>query len=171
MRGKRPTSSLASSTRRPRRRAFLAIGYPEALGGNGGDLTHVLVAAEEMVLAGKSVGTLVGLGSLGIALPPIREVRKRRAEGALRATCAQRREDQRPRDYRAWGRKRCGGRSNESSARWRSLHRQRFQDVHHIRLSRRLRDRCRSNWRRRARGYFDARHRAATRQGSRCRAS
>jgi len=50
---------------------FLGLGYPEELGGNGGDLTHVLVAAEEMVLAGKSVGTLVGLGSLGIALPPI----------------------------------------------------------------------------------------------------
>ncbi len=50
---------------------FLGVGYPEELGGNGGDLTHVLCAAEEMVLAGKSVGTLVGLGSHGIAIPPI----------------------------------------------------------------------------------------------------
>ena len=50
---------------------LLGIGYPEELGGNGGDLTHVLCASEEMVLAGKSVGTLVGLGSLGIAIPPI----------------------------------------------------------------------------------------------------
>jgi acyl-CoA dehydrogenase len=50
---------------------FLAIGYPEELGGDGGDLSHVLVAAEEMVLGGKSVGTCVGLGSHGIALPPI----------------------------------------------------------------------------------------------------
>ena len=50
---------------------FLGVGYPEELGGNGGDLTHVLCASEEMVLAGKSVGTLVGLGSLGIAIPPI----------------------------------------------------------------------------------------------------
>jgi acyl-CoA dehydrogenase len=47
------------------------IGYPERLGGQGGDLSHVLVACEEMVLAGRSVGTLVGLGSHGIALPPI----------------------------------------------------------------------------------------------------
>ncbi|MBX3160159.1 MAG: acyl-CoA dehydrogenase family protein [Deltaproteobacteria bacterium] len=47
------------------------IGYPEELGGQGGDLGHVLVACDEMVLAGKSVGTLVGLGSHGIALPPI----------------------------------------------------------------------------------------------------
>lgn len=50
---------------------FLGTGYPEELGGDGGDLTHVLVAAEEMVLGGKSVGTCVGLGSHGIALPPI----------------------------------------------------------------------------------------------------
>ena len=50
---------------------FLATGYPEEVGGDGGDLSHVLVAAEEMVIAGKSVGTCVGLGSHGIALPPI----------------------------------------------------------------------------------------------------
>ncbi len=50
---------------------FLGTGYPEELGGDGGDLSHVLVSAEEMVLAGKSVGTCVGLGSHGIALPPI----------------------------------------------------------------------------------------------------
>jgi acyl-CoA dehydrogenase len=50
---------------------FLGTGYPEEVGGDGGDLSHVLVAAEEMVLAGKSVGTCVGLGSHGIALPPI----------------------------------------------------------------------------------------------------
>ena len=47
------------------------IGYPEAVGGQGGDLSHVLAASEEMLLAGRSVGTLVGLGSHGIALPPI----------------------------------------------------------------------------------------------------
>ncbi|HET6613321.1 MAG TPA: acyl-CoA dehydrogenase family protein [Kofleriaceae bacterium] len=53
------------------RAGLLGVGYPEALGGGGGDITHVLAAAEEMVLAGKSVGTAVGLGSHGIALPPI----------------------------------------------------------------------------------------------------
>ncbi len=47
------------------------IGYPETVGGQGGDLGHVLVASDELVLAGRSVGTLVGLGSHGIALPPI----------------------------------------------------------------------------------------------------
>jgi acyl-CoA dehydrogenase len=47
------------------------IGYPEAVGGQGGDLGHVAVACEELILAGRSVGTMVGLGSHGIALPPI----------------------------------------------------------------------------------------------------
>jgi acyl-CoA dehydrogenase len=47
------------------------IGYPEAVGGQGGDLSHVLVASEELILAGRSVGTVVGLGTHGIALPPI----------------------------------------------------------------------------------------------------
>lgn len=49
----------------------LGIGYAEELGGAGGDLTHTLVASEEMIVAGHSVGTCVGLGSHGIALPPI----------------------------------------------------------------------------------------------------
>jgi acyl-CoA dehydrogenase len=49
----------------------LGIAYPEAMGGHGGDLSFGLVAAEEMVLAGRSVGTCVGLGSHGIAIPPI----------------------------------------------------------------------------------------------------
>jgi acyl-CoA dehydrogenase len=47
------------------------IGYPEAVGGQGGDLSHVLVACDELILAGRSVGTVVGLGTHGIALPPI----------------------------------------------------------------------------------------------------
>jgi acyl-CoA dehydrogenase len=48
-----------------------AMGYPEELGGAGGDLGHALVSGEEMVLTGKSVGTTVGLSSHAIALPPI----------------------------------------------------------------------------------------------------
>ncbi len=50
---------------------ILGIGYPEDEGGMGGDETHMLVASEEMLLAGRSVGTAVGLGSHGIAIPPI----------------------------------------------------------------------------------------------------
>jgi acyl-CoA dehydrogenase len=47
------------------------LGYPESMGGQGGDFSHVLVACEELILAGRSVGTVVGLGTHGIALPPI----------------------------------------------------------------------------------------------------
>jgi acyl-CoA dehydrogenase len=47
------------------------IGYPETMGGQGGDLGHVLVAYDELVSAGRSVGTVVGLSTHGIALPPI----------------------------------------------------------------------------------------------------
>jgi len=50
---------------------LLGIGYPEEWGGAGGDLTHGVVAGEELVLSGHSVGTCVGLNSHGIALPPI----------------------------------------------------------------------------------------------------
>jgi acyl-CoA dehydrogenase len=47
------------------------VGYPEAYGGAGGDLSHALAAADEMILAGTSVGAAAGLGSHAIALPPI----------------------------------------------------------------------------------------------------
>src|SRR5262249_35882305 len=42
---------------------LLGAGYPEAIGGGGGDLSHVLAIQEELVLGGRSVGTVVGLGS------------------------------------------------------------------------------------------------------------
>ena len=50
---------------------ILGIGYPEAVGGAGGDLSHGIVAGDEMVLQGLSVGTAVGLSAHCIALPPI----------------------------------------------------------------------------------------------------
>ncbi len=50
---------------------LLGIGYPEDYGGAGGDATHLCVVQEEMVLAGTSPGTVAGLGSHAIALPPI----------------------------------------------------------------------------------------------------
>jgi len=53
---------------------LLGLGFPEELGGSGGDFGHAFVASEEMVLAGKSVGTCVGLGIHAIALPPIVEL-------------------------------------------------------------------------------------------------
>jgi acyl-CoA dehydrogenase len=50
---------------------LLGIGYPEALGGHAGNIGHAYVVSEELVLAGKSVGSVVGVGSHAIALPPI----------------------------------------------------------------------------------------------------
>lgn len=50
---------------------MIGHGYPDAVGGGGGDITHVVVGSDEMIRAGRSVGTVVGLGSHGIALPPI----------------------------------------------------------------------------------------------------
>jgi acyl-CoA dehydrogenase len=50
---------------------MLGVGYPEEVGGGGGDVTMALVAAEELVMAGRSVGTIASLGSHAIALPPI----------------------------------------------------------------------------------------------------
>ena len=50
---------------------LLGVGYPEAYGGGGGDLSHAIACAEEMLIEGRSVGTVVGLGSHAIALPPI----------------------------------------------------------------------------------------------------
>ncbi len=75
--------------RRAAEAGITGIGYAEELGGQGGDLGHVLAAAEELILAGKSVGTVVGLGSHGIALPPIvrfgtDEQRRRFVEPVLR---------------------------------------------------------------------------------------
>ncbi|MEE2788081.1 MAG: acyl-CoA dehydrogenase family protein [Myxococcota bacterium] len=49
---------------------ILGAGLPESLGGSGGDLLYPFVAAEAMLTAG-STGVIVGLQSMGIAIPPI----------------------------------------------------------------------------------------------------
>ncbi|MEZ4225531.1 MAG: acyl-CoA dehydrogenase family protein [Polyangiaceae bacterium] len=48
----------------------LGAGFPEELGGGGGDFLYGLVGIEELLRGGSS-GVVAGLGSLGIALPPI----------------------------------------------------------------------------------------------------
>ena len=53
------------------RAGLLGLAYPEEFGGAGGDLSHALAVSEELILNGKSVGTVAGLGSHAIALPPI----------------------------------------------------------------------------------------------------
>ena len=49
---------------------LLGGGFPEEVGGAGGDLVHMLMAVEGL-MRGTSMGVVAGLGSLGIALPPI----------------------------------------------------------------------------------------------------
>ncbi len=49
----------------------LGVSYPEQFGGGGGDITHAIAAGDEMIMRGRSVGVTVGIGSHGIALPPI----------------------------------------------------------------------------------------------------
>lgn len=52
------------------RAGILGAGYPEELGGGGGDFLHGLVGIEGLLHGGSS-GVVAGLGSHGIALPPI----------------------------------------------------------------------------------------------------
>jgi acyl-CoA dehydrogenase len=48
----------------------LGASYPTELGGGGGDLLHSLIGIEGLLTGGSS-GVVAGLGSLGIALPPV----------------------------------------------------------------------------------------------------
>jgi acyl-CoA dehydrogenase len=50
---------------------LLGIGFPEAVGGSGGDLLDTIVATEELIQAGGSSGLVAGLMTHGIALPHI----------------------------------------------------------------------------------------------------
>ncbi|HEX4701585.1 MAG TPA: acyl-CoA dehydrogenase family protein [Pseudonocardiaceae bacterium] len=50
---------------------LLGIGFPEAVGGSGGDLLDSIVATEELIQAGGSSGLVAGLLTHGIALPHI----------------------------------------------------------------------------------------------------
>jgi acyl-CoA dehydrogenase len=48
---------------------LLAVGFPEEVGGSGGDLLDTLVLTEAMIGAGGSSGLMAGLFTHGIALP------------------------------------------------------------------------------------------------------
>jgi acyl-CoA dehydrogenase len=50
---------------------LLGISHPAEVGGGDGDITHALVAEEELIAFGHSVGVCVGLNSHSTALPPI----------------------------------------------------------------------------------------------------
>ncbi len=56
--------------RKAAKAGLLGVNMPEEYGGGGGDAFHTICMTEEILRAG-STGVLVGLGSLGIGLPPI----------------------------------------------------------------------------------------------------
>lgn len=49
---------------------LMGLGFPEEVGGDGGGAMHILMGIEGL-MEGGSTGVTTGLGSLGIALPPI----------------------------------------------------------------------------------------------------
>ena len=61
---------------------LLGIGFPEAVGGSGGDLVDVVVMTESLVEAGASGGVIAGLFSHGIALPHVVDEADRRREAS-----------------------------------------------------------------------------------------
>ena len=50
---------------------LLGVGWPEEVGGGGGDLLDTLTVAEEIILAGGSSGLIAALFTHGIALPHV----------------------------------------------------------------------------------------------------
>lgn len=61
---------------------ILGIGFPESVGGSGGDLVDVVVFTEALLEGGASGGVVAGLFSHGIALPHVvDEADRRRARG------------------------------------------------------------------------------------------
>ena len=59
---------------------ILGIGFPEEVGGSGGDLLDVVVMTESLLQAGGSGGVVAGLFSHGIALPHVVDEAARRRE-------------------------------------------------------------------------------------------
>ena len=66
--------------RRAAEAGILGIGFPEQLGGSGGDLMDVVVMTEALLEAGGSGGVVSGLFSHGIALPHVVDEADRRRE-------------------------------------------------------------------------------------------
>jgi acyl-CoA dehydrogenase len=60
-----------SLTRRFGEAGLLGAGWPEEVGGSGGDITHSSVVTEELIQSGGSGGVVAGLFTHGIAIPHI----------------------------------------------------------------------------------------------------
>jgi acyl-CoA dehydrogenase len=60
-----------SVSRRAGELGLLGAGWPEEVGGSGGDITHASVVAEEVIQSGGSGGVCAGLFTHGIAIPHV----------------------------------------------------------------------------------------------------
>ena len=122
-------------TARPARSACSASAFPEEVGGGGGDVIDAMTVTEEIHYAGGSGGLVAALFTSGIALPHIVARGRPGPDRPLGAADARRRADRLARGHRAGRRLGRGERAHHGQARRRPLHRQRRQDVHHLRLS------------------------------------
>ena len=127
---------------------LLGIGFPEEVGGQGGDLIDVVTSAEAMIEAGASCGLLAALFTARHRAAAHRRGRERRPDRPLRAPDAGRRADRLARGHRARRRLRRRRAAHPRGPRRRRLRRQRRQDLHHQRHPRRLRHHRRAHRRR-----------------------
>ena len=112
---------------------------PRTVGGAGGDGVDAVIVCEEMHHAGASGGVFASLFTCGIAVPHLIAAGDRAQIDTLGAAHAGRRTDRIARDHRTRRRVRRRASSHHGPPRRRRLHRRRRQDLHHLRVSRRLR--------------------------------
>ena len=115
------------------RLGLLGIGFPESVGGSGGDLLDSIVVTEEIIRSGGSSGLVAALFTHGIALPHMvaagdadlvdRYVRPTLAGG----------DDRRAGDHRAGRRFGRGRHPHHRPPRRRPLRGERVEDLHHQR--------------------------------------
>ena len=67
--GRTPTPSRASCTLAAAKQGLLGVGFPEEVGGQGGDVLDATRLEEAIFGAGASSGLMAGLFTHGIALP------------------------------------------------------------------------------------------------------
>ena len=137
--GARPASCRASCIVSAGDAGLLGAGFPEAVGGGGGDGADALIICEEMHYAGAPGGVFASLFTCGIAVPHmiasgdqrlidtyVRPTLRGEKIGSLAIT-------------EPGGGSDVGHLHHHGDARRRRLHRQRREDLHHLRRARRLR--------------------------------
>jgi len=96
----------------------LGVGFPESVGGQGGDSIDATIVTEELIQAGGSSGVCAGLLTHGIALPHIARAVDPQQIARFGPADVERRGDRRARCHRAGWRFRCRSRAHPGGARW-----------------------------------------------------